>query len=996
MFALDDLKQILSHDQFCEDYKWVKKALALYRLNYTLSNENGKVKRLSHFVEGVLSSAPSWEDEDGLNLCRIAGEISELLSTLTEVSEAYRRKMRIRSALLYELAEVPALTGAVLQNNDFCTLLNDMFYRRGFFRNLGFNQEGLDSSIENILTDTRELEQVLSHDSMALALYEQGLSKFPFTLASTSLVEVAKQIQFSMNASEIQAFEAVIKKRLSFATRSNVSDLLFGQLERVKFPAELWKTQLKALHAGLIDANYDSWGFAAPTGSGKTFLARLLIIQALQEKPDSKVLYIVPTKALVHEVWMSLNQTISDLGHTVVKVTPQLVELDPSECDKLKACSVAVLTPEKADLLLRLGSQFVLNSGLIVVDEAHHIEAGNRGVLLELYLWRIRKLFQKKSRVVFLSAVAPNIIDFASWLGERPGGVVIDHRSTRMRAGVYRIRGKGRSKEGWIDYADGTSILAVSNSVENSEEKQLLQLASVMANAGPVLIVAKGKGTTETLAKKMKDYLVHSENADPMSQNELGSEEIQRLDSRLEREMYQSVAMRELLQYRIAYHHAGLPPRVRISVEDTIRAGWVKYVFATTTLAEGVNFPFSSVIVQSLALKDAPEKGKSVRYSPVTPRSFWNIAGRAGRPGYDNEGQAILFEPSLGLSHINAVIESYLDPSLNGVQPVGSALADNLSELAHSIQSGQLILDDLSSIRIPDKVSKKVRGTVNLLRVGIIHAKASNLFPSVEDILENTFAARYINKSEKTTALSVIQEQFRLVDEFLSEPDAPSQEMIAELGLSLETLVDLRDYVRSLENWKIERFSELMFGGAVNSMQAPYLIGPVAKRMAELEGPKLGGLYSSVIVNWLEGIPLTSVKTQADFSKRLEELISIIYSRVQFLLPWGLYATHALVQEECRRRNITTYNDEILSLAYLVDAGVPNFDALRLVNLEFERVDATRLAKYYLQLRDRDTDIIGWLISEAKSTILRVVRGSDNRRLDYDLDKLLDAIKTNT
>lgn len=105
---------------------------------------------------------------------------------------------------------------------------------------------------------------------------------------------------------------------------------------------------------------------------------------------------------------------------------------------------------------------------------------------------------------------------------------------------------------------------------------------------------------------------------------------------------------------------------------------------------------------------------------------------------------------------------------------------------------------------------------------------------------------------------------------------------------------------------------------------------------------------------------------------------------------------HELVQEECRRRNIVNYNDEILSLAYLVDAGVPNFDALRLVNLEFERVDATRIAKVYLQLRSRDTDIVGWLTNQTKLTIFDIVKGSDNRRLDYDLDSLLDRIKDNT
>ena len=76
----------------------------------------------------------------------------------------------------------------------------------------------------------------------------------------------------------------------------------------------------------------------------------------------------------------------------------------------------------------------------------------------------------------------------------------------------------------------------------------------------------------------------------------------------------------------------------------------------------------------------------------------------------------------------------------------------------------------------------------------------------------------------------------------------------------------------------------------------------------------------------------------------------MIYSRIQYLLPWGLYAFDRLVQEEAERREIA-YNNAIRSVAFLVDAGVPGFDALRLTHTDVERVDATRLAKRYKQGR---------------------------------------------
>ncbi|MEW6130743.1 MAG: DEAD/DEAH box helicase [Acidobacteriota bacterium] len=995
MFVIDEIKSVLNNHDFISDLQWVRQSLAMHRYGQKFPSGNGSVARLSYFVESVLSSAPGWKSNDALNLCSIAGEIAELLSSYKDLSEITQRKMRIRSALLYELAELPALSSAILKEQDLTGLLGDLFSRKGFFSNLGVNGEMKKYRSAPVKANVTELDLVLSYDALRLAEYEQGEEQAPDKFASQILANLAKELSIGMSTTEINAFAAIINKRRSYATRSNVEHDLLPYLREMKFPAELWATQVQAIQAGLVNYHYDSWGFAAPTGTGKTFLARLLIAKTLLDNPETKILYIVPSKALVQEICSELSDVFAPLNFSVVQVSPQMIELNTTEEKEIATCSVAVLTPEKADLLLRLGVDFMANASLIIVDEAHHIESGNRGVLLELYLWRIRNLYKVQTRIVFLSAVAPNVDELAEWLGDNPGGLVADRRSTRMRAGVYHVK-KQNAKGGWIDYSDNTSIRIV-DSLEKTQEKQLIQLAEKVSRVGPVLIVAKGKGTCESLAKKTGIWLEENGFLKKLTEDENKSDTIQRLDSRLEREMYASVEMRILLKNRIVYHHAGLPPRVRQSVEEAIRQNYVDYVYATTTLAEGVNFPFSSVIVQSLALREPPEKGKPARYNPVTPRSFWNIAGRAGRPGFDREGQAILFEPSLGAEKVNAVVENYLDPSMKGIDPVHSALAENIKEISRSIDAKEFTLDTLETVALPENITRKVRGTINLLRVGIIHAKTSKQFMFPEQILEGSFALRHLDDAEIQIATQLIQSQTEVVDKFLAEPGAPSVDMIAELGLSIETLSDLRDYVLNLSNWELKQMRKVMIGGKINFNQAKYIVGPVAKRMAELEGPKLGGLYTEVILQWLSGVPLVSVKSKAEYKDSLEELIKVIYSRIQYLLPWGLYAFHRLVEEELKRRNIFSYSDEILSLAYLVDAGVPNYDALRLVRLDMERVDATRLAKEYHKRKPYlDTDIIGWLLKEDLDSVLAFVRGSDNRRIDPDLIRLLNEFKGNS
>ena len=259
------------------------------------------------------------------------------------------------------------------------------------------------------------------------------------------------------------------------------------------------------------------------------------------------------------------------------------------------------------------------------------------------------------------------------------------------------------------------------------------------------------------------------------------SEAMSRLDSRLERELYPEVLLRSLLRNRIAYHHAGLPPRVRVALEDAIRAGYIDYVFATTTLAEGVNFPFATVVVQSLALREAPQLGRPSRYQPVTPRVFWNLAGRAGRPGYDKEGQVILFEPSLGLEKISFVLNDYLNPEMTATQPVRSAIVQAVKEIAECQRAGELTLADLAGRVLPPKASRGIQGAVNLLRVSLIHAKASGIHASPEEILEGTFAARFLDAGLLRIASELFLEQDAVVDEFLSDPNSPSKEIAASV-----------------------------------------------------------------------------------------------------------------------------------------------------------------------------------------------------------------------
>jgi superfamily II DNA/RNA helicase len=986
MFEVADIEAALNSPTYRQDIEWVRTSLALRRLGRAETFGGDARGRLAHFVEAVLASAPRWSSEGGVEAIQNAAQAAELLSD-TSPDPVAKDRHALHAALLYELADMPSLAAAT-RPTARGGMLSSYFGRTGAFGSLLDNSGPPDGAARAEVPDdlSRLGELALTADAFALGQLQQGRAPRLDQFATDSLSSLAEELNIGCTVTELRAMSATVSLR---ATRSAVqwcSPDELPLLRKLNFPAELFPAQAEALRKGLLDPSHDAWGFAAPTGAGKTFLARLLLLRTLEGEPTARALYVVPSKALVNEVTRDLKAALEPVNLRVGAITPQLTDLDAPSGDQLADVAVAVLTPEKADLLLRLGADFLSETKLVIVDEAHHIENGTRGVLLEFFLWRLRQLLPHV-RLVFLSALAPNILDLAKWLGKNPAAAVSDRRNTRMRVGVYRIA----ARCGRIEYVDGASV-EIAQPVATGKRAALVQLARQVSCAGPVLVVAKGRGECEILAGEMLEVLTKQGALHKLTNEQLGSAPAQRLDSRLEREMYSDIFLRKLFPSRIVYHHAGLPPRVRQAIEDAIRKNLVDFVFATTTLADGVNFPFSTVIVQSLALREPPEKGRPTRYSPVTPRTFWNIAGRAGRPGFDREGQVLLFEPSLGLDKVNLTLEPYVTPSWRKLAPVESALAASLRDLRKDLEKGAIKREAIRSITLSEDLPRRVRGTLNLVRVSLVHARTVSDRITPEVLVEGSFGLRDASADERRFALDVFSEQMDLVDEFLASDKSLSVELIAELGLSIETLSELRDYVRVLEDWKLQAFGNLFYGGQVNANQAKYIVGPVAKRMAELEGRKLGGFLSDTILHWLQGLPLFEAPRPGNES--LEDMVSVIYTRVQYLLPWGLYAFDRLVEGEAARRQIP-YDNQVKDLAYLADAGVPSFDALRLVNHDFERVDATRLAAEYKRRGGAglNVDVLGWVAHLTKQALEQVVRGRDNRRIDYDLHDLAAALK---
>ncbi len=478
MFSSKEIRTVIEKDDFKSDYSMIRQSLTYFRLGHPYLIETDIINRLSYFTEAVLVSCVDWDLITNKDILQITGEINEVLSEQVSREYSERKRYRFRSAILYEMAGYPALSSAVSNNGYFPELL-DFFKRQGLFGKLGF---------ETIFDDnTKEysvVERMICHDSHNLGTFEQGLSDDRNTQIIDKVISITENVKLDYNGTDILAFKRLIDYRHDLSTRVNISEELFDKLIQIKFPSELWPSQKEAVAAGLLDNAFDCWGMAAPTGTGKTFLARLLIINTIQTNENAKVLYIIPSKALVHEVSSDLGKTFSSLSIEVMAVSAQLTSLDDESVNEFEKSKILVITPEKADLLLRLSKDLLADVALVVIDEAHHIEAGTRGVLLELYLWRLKKMLSQKTRYIFLSAVAPNIADLTNWLGETPKSLLFEDRANRMRAGVFKVKGSGRNKTGEIHYTDGISIEVISEKLQSTSRTLLVQLCEKLKVSG--------------------------------------------------------------------------------------------------------------------------------------------------------------------------------------------------------------------------------------------------------------------------------------------------------------------------------------------------------------------------------------------------------------------------------------------------------------------------------------------------------------------------------
>ena len=401
---------------------------------------------------------------------------------------------------------------------------------------------------------------------------------------------------------------------------------------------------------------------AAPTGSGKTVVGEFAVHLALAQ--GGKCFYTTPIKALS-------NQKYADLARRYGAASVGLLTGDNSINGD---APVVVMTTEVLRNMLYAGSPTLDGLSHVVLDEVHYLADRMRGAVWEEVIIHLPESVQ----LVALSATVSNAEEFGDWLAEVRGGttvIVDEHRPVplwqHMLAGgrLYDLftdrpgragaaghgqpraaparpagpgPGPGRARAGQRPRAARARRPAGGRRATAAPSRPEVITRLDAAGLLPAITFIFSRAGCDLAVQQCLDaglQLTTPEEAAEIT------ELAQRATAGIASADLPVLGYAEWLrglQRGIAAHHAGLLPAFKQVVEELFTDGLVRAVFATETLALGVNMPARTVVIERL------DKWNGEAHADLTPGEYTQLTGRAGRRGIDVEGHAVvLWQPGI-------------------------------------------------------------------------------------------------------------------------------------------------------------------------------------------------------------------------------------------------------------------------------------------------------------------------------------------------------------
>lgn len=431
-------------------------------------------------------------------------------------------------------------------------------------------------------------------------------------------------------------------QRFAQAKARNVHRLTNEFLERYPFSMDDFQILgCQALESG------KSVLVAAPTGAGKTIVGEFAAFLAMNS--GKKCFYTTPIKALSNQKFQDLSAMFGD----------ENVGLLTGDTSINSEAAIVIMTTEVLRNMIYSASSTLTDLRYVVMDEVHYLADRFRGAVWEEILIHLPESIQ----VAALSATVSNAEEFGDWLqtvrGEmkvivsetRPvplyqhvlfGNRLLDlfSSNTKVNPEILRlekeslrsVRTKYGSNGGKKNWRDSSQITPTIKALGRAEVIEKLDREGLL----PAITFIFSRAQCDSAVKQCLAAGLRLTNTEERSQiREVIAEKTRTLpeDDLVVLGFHEWV---DSLERGIASHHAGLLPAFKECVEELFQRGLIKAVFATETLALGINMPARTVVLEKLT------KWNGESHVSVTPGEYTQLTGRAGRRGIDIEGNAVI------------------------------------------------------------------------------------------------------------------------------------------------------------------------------------------------------------------------------------------------------------------------------------------------------------------------------------------------------------------
>lgn len=819
------------------------------------------------------------------------------------------------------------------------------------------------------------------HFDRAMAISEQGTA---FQLEPLVRLMAATARQLADNA--IWTVTRAVNSRVTKFVHSLVDR---GRGNKALF--DVLPPQRRALaEQGLLGSSRRAVVVSLPTSSGKTLIAQFRILQALNQFDHERgwVAYLAPTRTLVRQVTRRLRRDFEPLGVLVEQVSPAL-EVDGVEAELLREIGenrefrILVTTPEKLDLMLRQDWEEKIGRPLtlVVVDEAHNIQEGARGLKLELLLATINAEC-RMAQFLLLTPFISNAREVARWLGEANSddiSLAMDWQPNDRVVGIVKPEKGARLKGNSYDYHlnletvhTTRATLAIDElillSKDLNSKKTFSQIskssevavvtAAQLKKRGPVIVMHSTPTNVWSLAKKLRS---------DANRRSVLSEQVKLVQEFLALEMGQGFPLIDLLAHGVGVHHAGLSDDTRSLMEWLFENEELDFLVATTTIAQGVNFPVSGVVMASHQYPYGQD---------IPPADFWNIAGRAGRVDQGSLGV-------VALAAADDVKANKLREFINRqTGELNSALIRLVADAGDFVDNLELIVYQ------KPEWSAFVQYLAHTYRqMGQPQAFADQ----IEQVLRGTFGFGKLRASNPNQASRLLN-GIRTYADYLSQPRQPLK-LVDSTGFSLQSIktamIAAGQEGIGKDAWNAQSLFSQESDTLKKMMGVLLKVPELRDNLEEVTGnagPN-GDKLALIIKDWVSGCSLPDIaqrhfsKDGRDATEALTACGQNLFGKLTQTAAWGLGALLSITGGDIPEEERQLLNN----LASRVYYGVSDENAIALRLLGIPRMAAEPLAtqmrasghRHLAEVRNalRSSDVAFWtnVLGPDKGKIYRKV-----------------------